>query len=193
MGKPQPRVLLARFLQQQKPNTNKKPQQSKQMMTLHQVLAALHKNADKNHDGRISDHEILDIFQGVRNHLSASDFGSFLDLVNHIKGPVNCGAFKDCGKCTAAKNAGLCGWFKSSSHSVFGGYTSKGNCKFVDRENSAEQRDTSAAKATTCANQCNARNRPGGNKGGRGSGSGRGNKGGRGSGRGGNQFRGPRE
>merc|ERR1712226_667384 len=97
------------------------------------------------------------------------DFGGFLDLVNHIKGPVNCGAFKDCGKCTTAKNAGLCGWFKSSSHSVFGGYTSKGNCKFVDRENSAEQRDKSAAKAITCANQCSGRFRPGGSgKGGRG-------------------------
>merc|ERR1712151_1404108 len=160
--KPQPRVLLARFLQQQKPNTNKKPQQSKQMMTLHQVLAALHKNADKNHDGRISDHEILDIFQGVRNHLSASDYGSFLDMVNRLKGPANCGAAHDCGKCTDVKNAGLCGWFAESKHNYnnpFGGYQTKsaGTCKFIDRSMSAEQ-NKDAYRANTCFTQCKSKN-----------------------------------
>merc|ERR1712048_617476 len=108
----------------------------------------------------------LDIFQGVRNHLSNSDFGTFLDMVNKIKGPVNCGKFKDCGKCTDVHNAGLCGWFKSAaSHSAFGGYMSKGTCKFVDRTNSAEQ-NKGEVKATTCSNRCNARFRGNGGNGG---------------------------
>merc|ERR1712210_433525 len=55
---------------------------TKTRMTVMQAVQALHKQADTNHDGRISDHEILDIFQGVRNHLGASNFGAFLDLVN---------------------------------------------------------------------------------------------------------------
>merc|ERR1712151_981942 len=111
---------------------------SKTRMTVMQALQALHKQADSNNDGRISDHEILDIFQGVRDHLTTSDFGSFLDLVNKVKGPVNCGKFKDCGKCTGVANAGLCGWFTTSRNrnDPFGGFVSGGsggNCKFVDR------------------------------------------------------------
>merc|ERR1711881_815082 len=100
----------------------------KEKMSVMQALQALHKLADSNHDGKISDHEILSIFQGVRNHLSASDFGVFLDMVNKIKGPVNCGKNKDCGKCTAVGNAGLCGWFKesqSNNNNPFGGFVSK--------------------------------------------------------------------
>merc|ERR1712046_195774 len=98
-------------------------------------------------------------FQGVRNHLSASDFGVFLDLVNKLKGPVNCGKNKDCGKCTAVGNAGLCGWFpESQRHNAnpFGGYVSsksKGNCKFVDRSNSAEQ-NSDSYEVATCSTQC---------------------------------------
>merc|ERR1711918_320365 len=68
-------------------NTPKDKAEKKEMMSLRQALAALHKQADENHDGSISDHEILDIFQGVRNHLSTSDFGDFMDMVNKIKGP----------------------------------------------------------------------------------------------------------
>merc|ERR1712032_761893 len=83
-------------------------------------------------------HQKHHIFQGVRDHLSTSNFGSFLDMVNKIKGPVNCGKNKDCGRCTAVANAGLCGWFKESrrqNNNPFGGYMSKskGICKFVDR------------------------------------------------------------
>merc|ERR1712187_368736 len=84
------------------------------------------------------------------------DFGSFLDLVNKVKGPVNCGKFKDCGKCTGVANAGLCGWFATSRNrnNPFGGFVSGGsggNCKFVDRSvYSSEDK----AKPTTCANQC---------------------------------------
>merc|ERR1719183_1467167 len=174
------RVLLARFLQEKMPKDGQKPKQqkpgkdgdlsSKERMTIMQALQALHKQADKNNDGKISDHEILDIFQGVRNHLSASDFGAFLDLVNKLKGPVNCGKSNDCGKCTAVGNAGLCGWFaesQKSSGNVFGGLTqqkSKGNCKFVDRSMSAEQ-NADDFKVTTCSTQCkkqkNPRFRPG--------------------------------
>merc|ERR1712032_451708 len=83
--------------------------------------------ADKDHDGKISDREILDIFQGVRDHLSASDFGGFLDLVNRLHGPVNCKTNSDCGKCTSKANAGLCGWFNEShgkNNNPFGGYQS---------------------------------------------------------------------
>merc|ERR1711934_1092140 len=140
-------------------NGPKDKQERKEKMSLHQALAALHKQADENHDGSISDHEVLDIFQGVRNHLSTSDFGSFMDMVNKIKGPVNCGVNKDCGKCTAVKNAGLCGWFGESRHrSPFGGFVgggAGGNCKFVDRSRSAEQYNgADTAKPTTCSNQC---------------------------------------
>ena len=122
-----------------------------------QVLQALHKQADSNNDGKISDHEILDIFQGVREHLSTSDFGTFLDFVNKLKGPVNCGKANDCGKCTAVENAGLCGWFAESqkqSSNPFGGYIStksKGTCKFVDRSTG---KDDSSYKLTTCSTQC---------------------------------------
>merc|ERR1711934_1261116 len=122
-------------------------------------VQALHKQADTNHDGRISDHEILDIFQGVRNHLGASNFGAFLDLVNKLKGPINCSKNHDCGKCTDVKNAGLCGWFAESQHNYnnpFGGYQakkSKGTCKFVDRSNSAEQ-NKDQYRLSTCATQC---------------------------------------
>merc|ERR1719362_2221374 len=63
---------------------------AKERMTVMQALQALHKQADRNHDGKISDHEILDIFQGVRDHLSSSDFGYFLDMVNKLHGPINC-------------------------------------------------------------------------------------------------------
>merc|ERR1712037_377208 len=111
------RVLLRRFLQP------KQTIKTRKFLSLMQALHALHAQADSNRDGHISDHEVLDIFQGVRNHLSTSDFGSFMDMVNKIKGPVNCGVNKDCGKCTAVKNAGLCGWFGESRHrSPFGGF-----------------------------------------------------------------------
>merc|ERR1712150_414693 len=126
-------------------------------MSLKEALASLHKQADSNSDGRISDHEILDIFQGVRDHLSTSDFGSFLDMVNKIKGPVNCGKDKDCGTCTAVGNAGLCGWFSEArvrNNSPFGGLVSGGdggNCKFVDR---TEKDSGDAAKPNTCSQQC---------------------------------------
>jgi len=128
-----------------------------------QAVQALHKQADTNHDGKISDHEILDIFQGVRDHLSSSNFGSFMDLVNKLKGPVNCNASKDCGKCTDVKNAGLCGWFaesKGNNNNPFGGYqakTSKGTCKFVDRSMSAEQ-NKDAYRLSTCSSQCKSKN-----------------------------------
>merc|ERR1712227_753983 len=131
----------------------------KTRLTVMQAVQALHKQADRNHDGHISDHEILDIFQGVRNHLSASDFGVFLDAVNRLKGPINCSVNHDCGKCTDVKNAGLCGWFAESQHNYnnpFGGYQankSKGTCKFVDRSMSAEQ-NKDAYKLSTCATQC---------------------------------------
>merc|ERR1712048_1506974 len=128
----------------------------RERMTVMQALQALHKQADRNNDGKISDHEILDIFQGVRDHLSQSDFGTFLDMVNKLKGPINCSKATDCGKCTAVSNAGLCGWFavnqRKGNYSPFGGYytKSKGNCKFVDRSVSSEQ----GGKATTCSSQC---------------------------------------
>lgn len=164
------RMLLARFLQPKPPTSVKPPTdaKTKQMMSVKQAIMALHKQADTNHDGKISDHEILDIFQGVRNHLSNNDFGQFLDMVNKLKGPVNCGKSNDCGKCTSATNAGLCGWFaETGSVGGFGGMTkSKGNCKFVDRSKSAEQNDGSdSAKPTTCLNKCtktnnNIRGRP---------------------------------
>merc|ERR1711907_125051 len=123
------------------------------------VMQVLQKQADSNNDGKISDHEILDIFQGIRDRLTASDFGTFLDFVNKLKGPVNCGKATDCGKCTAVSNAGLCGWFAESqkaSSNPFGGYISKktkGNCKFVDRSMGAG-RNTDSYKLTTCSNQC---------------------------------------
>jgi len=129
------------------------------------VLQALHKQADSNNDGKISDHEILDIFQGVREHLSASDFGTFLDFVNKLKGPVNCGKANDCGKCTAVENAGLCGWFaesQSKQSNPFGGYIStksKGTCKFVDRSMGGGK-DTDAFKLTTCSTQCKKPKKP---------------------------------
>merc|ERR1712032_1090102 len=99
------RVLLDRMLQQ-RPNYQQHQTggvDSKTRMTVMQAVQALHKQADTNHDGRISDHEILDIFQGVRNHLGASNFGAFLDLVNKLKGPINCSKAHDCGKCTDVK------------------------------------------------------------------------------------------
>merc|ERR1712157_578641 len=107
-------------------------------LSLMQALQALHKQADTNHD----------------NKISATDFGVFLDMVNRIKGPVNCGKNKDCGKCTAVGNAGLCGWFKqSNNNSPFGGYMAKGVCKFVDRtKSSANNQDAKAL--TTCFTQC---------------------------------------
>merc|ERR1711920_1101979 len=174
------RVLLDRMLQQ-RPNYQC-PQSggvdSKTRMTVMQAVQALHKQADKNHDGRISDHEILDIFQGVRNHLGASNFGTFLDMVNKLHGPINCSKNHDCGKCTDVKNAGLCGWFAESQHNYnnpFGGYQakkSKGTCKFVDRSNSAEQ-NQDAYRLSTCATQCHSKNNQhgghfGNQKGGRG-------------------------
>merc|ERR1712037_1023703 len=155
------RVLLDRMLQQ-RPNYQQHQTggvDSKTRMTVKKMVQALHKQADTNHDGRISDHEILDIFQGVRNHLSASDFGAFLDLVNKLKGPINCSKAHDYGKCTDVKNAGLCGWFAESQHNYnnpFGGYQakkSKGTCKFVDRSNSAEQ-NKEQYRLSTCATQC---------------------------------------
>ena len=125
---------------------------STKSMSLKEALAALHNQADTNSDGNISDHEILDIFQGVRDHLTASDFGSFLDMVNKIEGPVDCGRNNDCGKCTAVANAGLCGWFATSTSSAFGGYLQyKGTCKFVDRSDSAEQ---NSKDVLTCSTQC---------------------------------------
>merc|ERR1712037_97714 len=113
---------------------------------------------DTNHDGKISDHEILDIFQGVRDHLSSSDFGYFLDMVNKLHGPINCGKYKDCGKCTMVGNAGLCGWFGESSRgssNPFGGVVRKssGSCKFVDRS-LAGGRSEDTYKTTTCSTQC---------------------------------------
>jgi len=152
------RVLMERMLQQ-KPSG---AVDQKTRMTVMQAVQALHKQADRNHDGKISDHEILDIFQGVRDHLTASNFGTFLDMVNKLKGPINCSVNKDCGTCTNVKNAGLCGWFAESQHNYnnpFGGYqtkTSKGQCKFVDRSNSAEQ-NQDAYRLSTCFTQCKAR------------------------------------
>ena len=141
------------------------------MMSIKQALQALHEQADSNKDGKISDHEILDIFQGVRDHLTTSDFGSFLDMVNKIKGPISCGKFNDCGKCTAVGNAGLCGWFAESqqqSNNPFGGYVtkSKGNCKFVDRTRSSGHSEVAGdtAKATTCSNQCKKKSQKKGTK-----------------------------
>merc|ERR1712037_279597 len=143
------------MLQQKPPQRSNGGVDAKTRMTVMQALQALHKQADRNNDGKISDHEILDIFQGVRDHLSASDFGSFLDMVNKIKGPVNCGKNKDCGHCTAVANAGLCGWFKQSqrqSANPFGGYgKSKGTCKFVDRSHKTAAGEK---KLTTCSAQC---------------------------------------
>merc|ERR1712187_602558 len=152
------RMLLARMLQQKPPQRQSGGVDAKTRMTVMQALQALHKQADRNNDGKISDHEILDIFQGVRDHLSQSDFGTFLDMVNKLKGPVNCSVNKDCGKCTDVKNAGLCGWFAESQHNYnnpFGGYVqkSKGTCKFVDRSNSAEQNQDSF-RLKTCSTQC---------------------------------------
>merc|ERR1712127_1020041 len=153
------RTLLRRFLQR---GPSKKPASgaasTKERMTVMQALQALHKQADRNHDGKISDHEILDIFQGVRDHLSASDFGGFLDLVNKLHGPINCGKYTDCGKCTMVGNAGLCGWFAESSKgssNPFGGVVRKsgGSCKFVDRSMTGG-RSTDAYKTTTCSTQC---------------------------------------
>jgi len=162
------RVLLARILQQkpqQKPGGQPKQPggvPAKTRMTVMQAVQALHKQADTNHDGKISDHEILDIFQGVRNHLSASDFGVFLDAVNRLKGPVNCSVNHDCGKCTDVKNAGLCGWFaesKGNRNNPFGGYQQKsaGTCKFVDRSMSAENNKDSY-RLSTCFTQCKSKN-----------------------------------
>merc|ERR1712032_1771510 len=85
VAKGRERVLLRRFLQP------KQTIKTRKFLSLMQALHALHAQADSNRDGHISDHEVLDIFQGVRDHLSTSDFGSFLDMVNKIKGPVNCG------------------------------------------------------------------------------------------------------
>merc|ERR1712037_997940 len=145
------RVLLERMLQQKK-GKGKGPmtKTQKHQMTVWQALTALHSQADKDHDGKISDREILDIFQGVRDHLSASDFGGFLDLVNRLHGPVNCKTNSDCGKCTSKANAGLCGWFNEShgkNNNPFGGYQSsktKGVCRFVDRsQNSEKNKDSS--------------------------------------------------
>merc|ERR1719174_1207591 len=131
----------------------------KHQMTVWQALTALHSQADKDHDGKISDREILDIFQGVRDHLSASDFGGFLDLVNRLHGPVNCKTNSDCGKCTSKANSGLCGWFNEShgkNNNPFGGYQSsktKGVCRFVDRsQNSEKNKDSN--RLETCATQC---------------------------------------
>merc|ERR1712072_722365 len=130
-------------------------------MTVKAVITSLRQQADTNHDGKISDHEILDIFQGVRDHLSTSDFGKFLDMVNKLKGPVNCGKNSACNTCTAGSNAGLCGWFAEAKGSVggFGGWgntqKSSGTCKFVDRSKSSDMNDGSdSAKPTTCMQQC---------------------------------------
>merc|ERR1711934_925368 len=183
------RVLLDRMLQQ-RPNYQQHQTggvDSKTRMTVMQAVQALHKQADTNHDGRISDHEILDIFQGVRNHLGASNFGAFLDLVNKLKGPINCSKAHDCGKCTDVKNAGLCGWFAESQHNYnnpFGGYQakkSKGTCKFVDRSNSAEQ-NKDQYRLSTCLNQCHSKNNQHGGRGGQ-----NGGRGGQNGGRFGNQ------
>merc|ERR1711934_1082483 len=149
VAKGRERVLLRRFLQP------KQTIKTRKFLSLMQALHALHAQADSNRDGHISDHEVLDIFQGVRDHLSTSDFGSFLDMVNKIKGPVNCGKNKDCGHCTAVANAGLCGWFKQSqrqSANPFGGYgKSKGTCKFVDRSHKTAAGEK---KLTTYSAQC---------------------------------------
>merc|ERR1711934_120625 len=195
------RVLLDRMLQQREqrgPQRQSGGVNQKTRMTVMQAVQALHKQADRNHDGKISDHEILDIFQGVRNHLSKSDFGVFLDAVNRLKGPINCSKNHDCGKCTDVKNAGLCGWFAESQHNYnnpFGGYQakkSKGTCKFVDRSNSAEQNKDSYRLAT-CSTQCKQHggNQHGGNQHG-GRGGQNGGRGGQNGGRGGfgNQNRG---
>merc|ERR1712187_226198 len=151
------RVLLARMLQQKPPQRQSGGVDAKTRMTVMQAVQALHKQADRNNDGKISDHEILDIFQGVRDHLSPSDFGTFLDAVNKLKGPIKCSVNKDCGKCTDVKNAGLCGWFavNQRTNSPFGGYytKSKGNCKFVDRSVNSEQ-NTDSYKLKTCSAQC---------------------------------------
>merc|ERR1712032_233696 len=158
----QPRVLLDRMLQQRGPQRQSGGVDQKTRMTVMQAVQALHKQADRNHDGRISDHEILDIFQGVRNHLGSSNFGAFLDMVNKLHGPVNCSVNHDCGKCTDVKNAGLCGWFAESQHNYnnpFGGYQqkSKGTCKFVDRSVSAEN-NQDAYRLSTCYTQCKSKN-----------------------------------
>merc|ERR1719362_2727480 len=163
------RVLLDRMLQQREqrgPQRQSGGVNQKTRMTVMQAVQALHKQADKNHDGHISDHEILDIFQGVRNHLGASNFGTFLDMVNKLHGPINCSKNHDCGKCTDVKNAGLCGWFAESQHNYnnpFGGYQakkSKGTCKFVDRSNNAEQNKDSY-RLDTCLKRCKpARRKP---------------------------------
>merc|ERR1712010_305620 len=189
------RVLLDRMLQQREqrgPQRQSGGVAQKTRMTVMQAVQALHKQADKNHDGHISDHEILDIFQGVRNHLGASNFGTFLDMVNKLHGPINCSKNHDCGKCTDVKNAGLCGWFGESQHNYnnpFGGYQakkSKGTCKFVDRSMSAEQNKDSYRLAT-CLNQCKQHggNQHGGNQHG-GRGGQNGGRGGQNRGRGGN-------
>merc|ERR1711934_1134086 len=184
------RVHLDRMLQQREQRGPSGQQRQsggvdqKTRMTVMQAVQALHKQADRNHDGHISDHEILDIFQGVRNHLSASDFGVFLDAVNKLKGPINCSKNHDCGKCTDVKNAGLCGWFAESQHNYnnpFGGYQakkSKGTCKFVDRSNSAEQ-NKDQYRLSTCLNQCHSKNNQHGGRGGQNGGRG-GQNGGRG-------------
>merc|ERR1712032_902716 len=162
------RVLLDRMLQQREQRGPGGQQRQsggvdqKTRMTVMQAVQALHKQADRNHDGRISDHEILDIFHGVRNHLSSSNFGAFLDMVNKLHGPVNCSVNHDCGKCTDVKNAGLCGWFAESQHNYnnpFGGYQqkSKGTCKFVDRSVSAEN-NQDAYRLSTCYTQCKSKN-----------------------------------
>ena len=156
------RVLLRRFLYSaakkptkkkvQKNNKNKKNKKKKvnpKKMSIKDALAALHDQADTNSDGKISDHEILDIFQGVRDHLTISDFGSFLDMVNKLDGPVDCDGYDDCDTCTAVDNAGLCGWFASSTSSTFGGYVqNKGTCKFVDRSQHGSK------DVLTCSTQC---------------------------------------
>jgi len=184
-GKGRERVLLRRFLQKQTIKNRK-------FMSLMETLHELHKQADSNRDGHISDHEILDIFQGVRDHLSTSDFGGFLDLVNKLHGPINCGKYHDCGHCTLVGNAGLCGWFAESSRgssNPFGGVVRKssGSCKFVDRS-MAGGRSADTYKTVTCSTQCKKKKKPthgsGSHSWHRGSGSGRAPPRGRGSGSG---------
>merc|ERR1712224_399564 len=141
---------------------------AQQKLTVMQALRALRKQADTNGDGMISDHEILDIFQGVKDQLNDSDFAGFLTLVGKLDGPVMCEDSGDCTSCTAVGNAGLCGWFAESqnaNNNPFGGYATKsaGTCKFVDRsDNGAEdqpEEDDAADAAdtfqlTTCSTQC---------------------------------------
>merc|ERR1712032_983337 len=62
---PRPHVATTRTARPPTPIRRCEPKDEDTVM---QAVHALHKQADKNHDGRISDHEILDIFQGVRNH-----------------------------------------------------------------------------------------------------------------------------